>query len=521
MKRIGLLFVIGMALASCFKAHPVDGTLLCSSDPNRLCPSGYDCISGACYQHGHMPSTDMSAMSGDDLSPPPAGSDLSPGSDLLGIPPCANGVKDPGETDVDCGGSMCGPCAVNKACVTNTDCSTALCKYSFCTVTSGPPNWVTLAAAPSPRSFPALATVPDGRIVDIAGQGLPPAQVDTAEVDYYDPVANKWTPGPPNLPAAIHSAGGTVFQGIPLAVGGGMNGSGSQTIYQFYAGGPSWGAATFQIPTARSYAGPVVGPDGKLYVIGGSTPASMTYGKLVEVYDATKPAWSTAAPLAYFHTQFQSVVGVDQRIYVLGGGDGCSSLPADYEHGEVYDATKNSWSDVPTLPNPRSNHGVVAAPDGRIYLVGGFPFASNVPPLTTDLDLVDTYNPITKAWVAAPTIPTGDEGAATLGIDGRIFFLGYTGQFLSYGPQVTLSATSAAGGSTITVSGTNFGASAKVKVLFGTNPTPVATSTTSATGALPSGVTFTVPGLSPTTYPVVIVDDHAVYPITISFKITS
>jgi len=35
---------------------------------------------------------------------------------------CNNGMMDPGETDTDCGGSNCGPCAADKACMVNSDC---------------------------------------------------------------------------------------------------------------------------------------------------------------------------------------------------------------------------------------------------------------------------------------------------------------------------------------------------------------------------------------------------------------
>lgn len=37
---------------------------------------------------------------------------------------CSNGIKDPNETDIDCGGeSLCGPCAAGKQCEANRDCS--------------------------------------------------------------------------------------------------------------------------------------------------------------------------------------------------------------------------------------------------------------------------------------------------------------------------------------------------------------------------------------------------------------
>jgi hypothetical protein len=41
--------------------------------------------------------------------------------------PCADGTKNGAETDVDCGGSTCGPCALGKACVLKTDCAGSIC----------------------------------------------------------------------------------------------------------------------------------------------------------------------------------------------------------------------------------------------------------------------------------------------------------------------------------------------------------------------------------------------------------
>jgi hypothetical protein len=40
---------------------------------------------------------------------------------------CANGEKDQGETDVDCGGDACAPCAVGKVCATDADCASHYC----------------------------------------------------------------------------------------------------------------------------------------------------------------------------------------------------------------------------------------------------------------------------------------------------------------------------------------------------------------------------------------------------------
>lgn len=45
---------------------------------------------------------------------------------------CTNTVKDGAETDVDCGGGTCPPCAVTKTCATNSDCASNRCDSLVC-----------------------------------------------------------------------------------------------------------------------------------------------------------------------------------------------------------------------------------------------------------------------------------------------------------------------------------------------------------------------------------------------------
>ena len=66
---------------------------------------------------------------------------------------CGNGMKDGGETDVDCGGASCATkCAPNKTCTTGTDCVTGSCVSGLCTLASNLPKWVTLAPMPDFRT---------------------------------------------------------------------------------------------------------------------------------------------------------------------------------------------------------------------------------------------------------------------------------------------------------------------------------------------------------------------------------
>src|SRR6266545_1549790 len=62
-------------------------------------------------------------------------SDAAPevGPDVAIVPlACRNGNKDVGETDVDCGGNSCGPCAANRKCTANDDCASGTCTSGNC-----------------------------------------------------------------------------------------------------------------------------------------------------------------------------------------------------------------------------------------------------------------------------------------------------------------------------------------------------------------------------------------------------
>jgi hypothetical protein len=45
---------------------------------------------------------------------------------------CADGTKNGSETDIDCGGGKCAPCAVGKTCLSAADCQSGLCTAGVC-----------------------------------------------------------------------------------------------------------------------------------------------------------------------------------------------------------------------------------------------------------------------------------------------------------------------------------------------------------------------------------------------------
>ena len=83
----------------------------------------------------------MSDMGAEDMMAEAA--DLARAADLAKPPSCTDGVKNGGETDLDCGGSDCGPCVIGKACAKNADCASAACEMNKCVALFAEPTKIT------------------------------------------------------------------------------------------------------------------------------------------------------------------------------------------------------------------------------------------------------------------------------------------------------------------------------------------------------------------------------------------
>src|SRR5205814_2284524 len=99
------------------------------------------------------------------------------------------------------------------------------------------------------------------------------------------------------------------------------------------------------------------------------------------------------------------------KIYAVGGTENGTAV-------EEYDPSTNTWTSRASLATPRDSPAVVAASNGRVYVIGGRDGTSN-------LSQVQEYNPATNSWSSQIGLATGRYGlGAAVATNGKIYAIG-------------------------------------------------------------------------------------------------
>ena len=424
-------------------------------------------------------------------------------------PSCNDQQMNNQETDVDCGGSLCAHCDIDRHCGSGADCLSGACDDSLCMQVSGPPFWLPGVSMTTPRSGLGAATyVPGdlrGKLVVVGGYSDKP--LDTYEV--FDPDTSRWTGGQlPSAPCcrlpAVTGADGRVY----LVYG---------DQHQTWAYDGAWNNALASPPPGCVHAGLALGADSLLYAL--CSHDSLAKPNPLMTYDTVLNRWAMVAPTPTETVNAPWVTSLGGRIYVLSTSNG-----NQYAFG-AYDIASGQWS---TLAAPALPSKIVGAPDGRVYVVAGFGLQGQIYAPT---EAVRAYSPETNRWTSvAPLRYSRYDHDVTVGPDGRLYALGgyareandagATDTVEVYGPVVSLSPSEAAPGQTIRLTGSNFAARAKVRLTIASEPANrIEIGKTDAQGALPSPVEWRVPSLPSGTHTITVVDDKSRYPITLRLSV--
>jgi hypothetical protein len=198
----------------------------------------------------------------------------------------------------------------------------------------------------------------------------------------YDPATDAWTALGP-APASLHGAAiATLKDGRVAMVGG----DGPQPLGDAWLFDPTSAAWTpiAPMPGPRTRAVVRLLNDGRLFVVGGVDGDGPRPDAIV--YDPAANAWSPAGALPAPRDRFAIAQARDGRVVIAGGSavDGSSDV---LQTTLIFDPAAGTWSTGPDLTRARSGAAALVLADGRMAIVGGVaaPGASTAAILSMDL----------------------------------------------------------------------------------------------------------------------------------------
>lgn len=159
----------------------------------------------------------------------------------------------------------------------------------------------------------------------------------------------------------------------------------------------------------------VAGLDGKIYVVGGTTPGDQA-SPLNQEYDPASDRWRDRAPLPH-GLSHPGVGALNHKLYAIGGFSGGGVHVGALDLVFEYDPAKDAWRSLAPLSSPRGSVGV-AAVDGKIHAIGG----RGLDKMTVATHQV--YDPSTAKWIEAAPLPTARDHMGVIVVDRKIHVIG-------------------------------------------------------------------------------------------------
>ncbi|TDZ14797.1 Kelch-like protein terF [Colletotrichum orbiculare MAFF 240422] len=188
------------------------------------------------------------------------------------------------------------------------------------------------------------------------------------------------------------------------------------------------------IPSPRQEQGTVAINNDTIAIVGGivldgnTTNTVMT--DLLQLYDIPSNTWKTVTPVPYA-VNHPNVAAVDGKLYLLGGlvmGRTISGISVNWVASgdcRVYDASKDTWTELSPMPNGTERGSAIVGVHGEmIYLAGGMTILQDTYQDTADT--VTAFNTTSGEWqrlpAAAAVLPEGRQHG-TGAVIGNTFYV--------------------------------------------------------------------------------------------------
>jgi hypothetical protein len=179
--------------------------------------------------------------------------------------------------------------------------------------------------------------------------------------------------------------------------------------------------ALADMPTGRSDAAVALGPDGKIWVLGGMVGSSAV--TKVEVYDPTKDSWSSATSMGTARAHFGAAFGNDGKLYVAGGPEAPNASAGASQTAEVYDSVSKMWTALPSLSVGRTGLRLAKDATGRLIAFGGYAYINYY---QTEAESPESFTAGDSAWkpVTMTLVGARDGFGLTTMADGSFLLAG-------------------------------------------------------------------------------------------------
>lgn len=253
-------------------------------------------------------------------------------------------------------------------------------------------SWVRLADLQVPRSGLGGCVV-GGLFYAVGGRNnSPDGNTDSAAIDCYNPMTNRWSPCAP-MSVPRNRIGVGVIDGMIYAVGGSHGCVHHSSVERYEPERDEWQLVAPML-TRRIGVGVAV-LNRLLYAVGGFDGTARL--RSAECYHPERDAWRPIAPMASIRSG-AGVCALNNCIYAMGGYDGTDQLNST----ERYDVESDTWTFVAPMRYRRSALGVTVY-QGKIYVLGGYDGH-------TFLDSVECYDPAEDAWTEVTRMTSGRSG---------------------------------------------------------------------------------------------------------------